>query len=86
MTVDEAYDRICRAIDAGRPANGYLVVGGVRGMGGELSDRVLRHLFGDVDLVGCCAYMENLALRFRFEHALVQTSAVARAIALLYVV
>jgi DNA polymerase-3 subunit delta' len=51
MTVDEAYDRICRAIDAGRPANGYLVVGGVRGMGGELSDRVLRHLFGDVDLL-----------------------------------
>ena len=51
MTVDEAYDRICRAIDAGRPANGYLVVGGVRGMGGELSDRVLRHIFGDVDLL-----------------------------------
>ena len=46
MTVDEAYDRICKAIDAGRPANGYLVVGGVRGLGGELADRVLRHLYG----------------------------------------
>ena len=50
MTVDEAYERICRAIDAGRPANGYLVVGGVRGLGAELADRVLRHLYGDVDL------------------------------------
>lgn len=46
MTLDEAYDRICKAIDAGRPANGYLVVGGVRGMGGELAERVLRHLYG----------------------------------------
>ena len=51
MTVDEAYDRICRAIDAGRPANGYLVVGGLRGFGGELADRVLAHLFGDGDLL-----------------------------------
>lgn len=50
MTVDEAYDRICRAIDAGRPANGYLVVGGVRGLGGELADRVLAYLF-DGDLL-----------------------------------
>lgn len=51
MTVDEAYDRIRRALDAGRPANGYLIVGGVRGMGGELADRVLKHIFGDVDLM-----------------------------------
>ena len=51
MTLDEAYDRICKAIDAGRPANGYLVVGGVRGLGSELADRVLRHLYGgEVDL------------------------------------
>ena len=46
MTVDEAYERICRAIDAGRPANGYLVVGGVRGLGADLTDRVLRHIYG----------------------------------------
>ncbi|MBR1588918.1 MAG: hypothetical protein IJ658_11410 [Kiritimatiellae bacterium] len=46
MTLDEACDRICKAIDAGRPANGYLVVGGVRGLGCELADRVLRHLYG----------------------------------------
>ena len=51
MNVDEAFERIRRAIDAGRPASGYLVVGGVRGMGGALADRVLRHLFGDGDLL-----------------------------------
>ncbi len=51
MTVEEACERICRAIDAGRPANGYLVVGGVRGMGGELAERVLAHIFGDCDLL-----------------------------------
>jgi len=50
MTVEEAYDRIRGAMDAGRPANGYLVVGGVRGMGMELADKVLRHVFGDRDL------------------------------------
>ena len=51
MTVEESYDRICQAIDAGRPANGYLVVGGVRGLGAELADRVLRYLYGEgVDL------------------------------------
>ncbi len=50
MTVEEAYNRICRAIAAGRPANGYLVVGGVRGMGLELADRVLENLFGEGDL------------------------------------
>ena len=50
MTVDEAYGQIEKAVLAGRPANGYLVVGGVRGMGGELSERVLKLLFGDGDL------------------------------------
>ena len=50
MTVDEAYAQIAKAVAAGRPANGYLVVGGVRGMGGELSERVLKLLFGDGDL------------------------------------
>ena len=51
MTVDEAYERIRTAIDAGHPANGYLVVGAVRGLGAELADRVLRHLYdGAADL------------------------------------
>lgn len=50
MTVDEAYAQIEKAVAAGRPANGYLVVGGVRGMGGALADRVLALLFGSGDL------------------------------------
>ena len=50
MTVDEAYAQIEKAVRAGRPANGYLVVGGVRGMAGELAERVLTLLFGAGDL------------------------------------
>ena len=50
MTVDEAYAQIEKAVGAGRPANGYLVVGGVRGMAGELADRVLKLLYGNGDL------------------------------------
>lgn len=50
MTVDEAYERISNAIAAGRPAHGYLIVGGVRGMGGELADRVLKRIFDKDDL------------------------------------
>lgn len=50
MTVDEAYGQIEKAIAAGHQAHGYLIVGGVRGMGGELADRVLRLLFPEGDL------------------------------------
>ncbi len=50
MTVDEAVEHVSCAISAGRPANGYLVVGGVRGSGAELCNRVLALLFGDGDL------------------------------------
>lgn len=50
MTVDEAYAQIEKAVQLGRPANGYLVVGGVRGMAAELADRVLKLLFGEGDL------------------------------------
>ncbi|MGN0846908.1 MAG: hypothetical protein ACI4RA_05935 [Kiritimatiellia bacterium] len=50
MTVEAAYDRIEKAVAAGRPAHAYLVVGGVRGMAGELAERVLRLLFGEGDL------------------------------------
>ena len=45
MEVDEAYSLISRAIDAGRHAHGYLVVGDVRGNCLELVDRVLAKLF-----------------------------------------
>ncbi len=50
MTVDAAYTQIEKAVGAGRPANGYLIVGGVRGMAAELAERVLRLLFGAGDL------------------------------------
>ncbi len=50
MTVDEAYSHISRAIQEGRTANGYLIVGSPRGQAGELADRILRLLFGDRDL------------------------------------
>jgi len=50
MTVDEACSQIEKAVAAGHPAHGYLVVGGVRGMAAELAERVLRLLFGAGDL------------------------------------
>ena len=50
MEVDEAYALIERAVQSGRVANAYLLVGGVRGCAGELADRVLRLLFGPCDL------------------------------------
>jgi DNA polymerase-3 subunit delta' len=50
MDGDRAYELIERAVRAGRVANAYLLVGGVRGMAGELADRVLHLLFGTGDL------------------------------------
>lgn len=50
MTVDEAYSHISRAINDGKAANGYLIVGSPRGQAAELADRILRLLFGDRDL------------------------------------
>lgn len=47
MEVGEAFSLIRSAIDAGRPANGYLVVGGVRGSAADLTERILRHLYPD---------------------------------------
>lgn len=50
MKVDEAFELLRHAIESGHPAHGYLLVGGVRGMAGELADRVLALLFGAGDL------------------------------------
>ena len=47
MDVAEAFALISRAIDAGRAAHGYLVVGDVRGNGAELVRRILHKLFPD---------------------------------------
>lgn len=45
MEVAEAYSLISRAIDTGRAAHGYLIVGGVKGNCAELTRLVLRKLF-----------------------------------------
>ncbi len=50
MSPDEAYQQIEAAVKAGRPAHGYLLVGGVHGMAGEVAERVLKLLFGEGDL------------------------------------
>lgn len=50
MEVDEAYALIERAVLSGHAANAYLLVGGVRGLAGELAERVLHLLFGPGDL------------------------------------
>ena len=45
MEVDEAVSLISRAIDAGRAAHGYLVVGDLKGGCDVLLDRILKKLF-----------------------------------------
>jgi len=45
MDVAEAYALIANAIDAGRAAHGYLIVGGVRDNAAELAGLILKKLF-----------------------------------------
>lgn len=45
MDVAEAYTLIARAIDTGRAAHGYLIVGAVRGNAQELAAKILEKLF-----------------------------------------
>lgn len=47
MEVADAFGLISRAIDAGRPANGYLVCGDLKGQCDALVDQILRKLFPD---------------------------------------
>ena len=47
MEVDEAFSLISRAIDAGRAAHGYLIVGDLKGCCDVLADRILKKLFPD---------------------------------------
>jgi len=47
MDIDAAFSLISHAIDAGRPAHGYLVVGDLKGACDELTERVLLKLFPD---------------------------------------
>ena len=48
MELDSAHALISKAIAGGRPAHGYLVVGGIRGMARDLAMAVLRDLFPGV--------------------------------------
>jgi DNA polymerase-3 subunit delta' len=45
MTFDETFLMVKRALDAGRPAHGYLIVGSVRGCGMDFAIRIIRTLF-----------------------------------------
>ena len=47
MEVDEAFSLISRAIDTGRAAHGYLVVGDLKGRCDVLANRILKKLFPD---------------------------------------
>ena len=55
MQLNDTYLMVRRAIDAGRPAHGYLIVGSVRGMGMDLAVRILQTLFCRVDNRPCGA-------------------------------
>ena len=48
MEVAEAYNLISRAIDQGRQAHGYLIVGDVQGNCSELKDLIVRKLIGEL--------------------------------------
>jgi DNA polymerase-3 subunit delta' len=45
MTFDETFQMVKRALDTGRPAHGYLIVGSVRNHGLKLAQRILQNLF-----------------------------------------
>ena len=45
MEIESAYKQVRRALDAGRPAHGYLLVGAVRGAALELTERILKDIF-----------------------------------------
>ena len=53
MNIDETFQMVKRAIDAGRPANGYLIVGPTRGLAMDLAVRILQTLFCKTDAKPC---------------------------------
>jgi len=53
MTFDETFQMVKRALDAGRPAHGYLIVGSVRGHGMDLAVRIIRTLFCSAEKKPC---------------------------------
>jgi len=65
MQVSDTFEMVRRAIDAGRPAHGYLIVGPVRGVGMDLAVRILQLLFcGGADKpCGVCDHCRHVAER-----------------------
>lgn len=53
MLIDDTFQMVKRAIDSGRPAHGYLIVGPVRGIGMDLALKILRVLFCQADNKPC---------------------------------
>lgn len=45
MRIDDTFQMVKRAIDLGRPAHGYLIIGPVRGVAMDLAMRILQVLF-----------------------------------------
>ncbi|HRR32628.1 MAG TPA: hypothetical protein P5026_00865 [Kiritimatiellia bacterium] len=45
MRIDDTFTMVKRALEAGRPANAYLIVGPVRGLAMDLAVRILQTLF-----------------------------------------
>jgi len=45
MTFDETFQMVKRALDTGRPAHGYLIVGSVRNHGMKLTQLIIQNLF-----------------------------------------
>ena len=63
MDIAEAFSLISDAIDAGRAANGYLIVGDVNGNARELVDRILEKLFpGERDQISSRAHPDVAVL------------------------
>ncbi|MBO7653388.1 MAG: hypothetical protein J6U40_00575 [Kiritimatiellae bacterium] len=53
MRLDEAFESVRHAFDCGRPANGYLIVGPVRGAAMDLAVKILQLLFCTADAKPC---------------------------------
>lgn len=66
MNIDDTFQMVKRAIDVGRPANGYLIVGPVRGLAMDLAVRILQTLFCKSETKPCMACD---ACRHVVEHA-----------------
>jgi DNA polymerase-3 subunit delta' len=55
MRFDDTFQMVRRAIDLGRPAHGYLIIGPVRGAAMDLAVRILQLLFCKSEHKPCCA-------------------------------